>query len=116
MNLPIAAATTALVQLAVPAFAACGPVPMPPLAYDHPPTHYFIDERVNHWEVDTECRRLGDFSYQTSRLEACVIAGRFDAPPIRIIPSDADPAYAECLIAHENGHLNGWAYYHPDAR
>jgi hypothetical protein len=115
VKLRLVALTFVLMQLAGPAWASCGPVPMPPAAYDHPPTRNFIDERINHWDVDAECRRLANFSYQTNRLEACVVARRL-AAPIRIIPNDADPDYTECLMAHENGHLNGWPSYHPNAR
>ncbi|HEY4079000.1 MAG TPA: hypothetical protein VGM26_18870 [Rhizomicrobium sp.] len=108
----------AALMLALPAefaFARCGPVPMPPPLYDHTPMGNFIDERVGHRYVDSECRRLADFSYQPNRLESCVVIWP-DGPDIRVIPNDADPGYTDCLIEHEDGHLNGWTYDHPGAR
>ena len=109
---------TAALLLALPAepvFARCGPVPMPPAIYDHTPMRDFIDDRTSQRYVDSECRRLADFSYQPNRLESCAVIWP-GGPDIRVVPSDADPGYTGCLIEHENGHLNGWAPDHPGAR
>ena len=114
MNHLIVPVALILALTAKPTFARCGPVPMPPAMYDHTPMGNFIDERIEHRYVDGECRRLANFSYQPNQLESCVVVWP-DGPDIRVIPTDTDPSYTACLIEHENGHLNGWAYNHPGA-
>jgi hypothetical protein len=115
MNRLVVTAALMLTLPAEPVFALCGSVPMPPPLYDHTPMYNFVDDRVSRRYVDSECRRLADFSYQPNRLESCVVVWP-DGHQIRVIPSDTDPGYTDCLIEHENGHLNGWAYDHPSAR
>ncbi len=110
------AAAAPLLLLVQPAFALCNEIPMPPPQFDHAPTTDFHDDREAYGQVDAICRHAANLAYQTKRLEGCWFKATSDDMPTRVIPDDIDPGYTDCLIAHENGHINGWASNHPDAQ
>lgn len=101
--------------IAMPARADCTGVIVPPPQYDHAPTRPFIDYRTHFWDINSACRKFGDFSYEPFgyRLWGCIVPGKIDGVPLRIVPDDQDAEFTACLIRHENAHLNGWPANHP---
>jgi hypothetical protein len=112
-----AAALALLLLLATPALADCDTTLIPPQPYDHVPTRPFIDHRLPYWDIDSACRVFEGLRDYRGRLEGCVIPGRVDGVPLRIVPSDLPVVEVACIIRHEDGHLNtgrsdheGWGY------